>query len=183
MSIVLLILASVSMYCAGMAANDIFDKAIDLEERPDRPIPSGRISLAHAWFLVVILQGTAVALAYAVNDGAMYWALGTIVATYIYNGGGKSTTLGPVFMGMCRYGNGGLGLALLPMTDVPSWAFLVFLPVAVYVIGLTTVSGYEVGEKAGAAPWRSGQRCGIAGYASCVRPRADSLPWFVALLS
>ena len=43
-----LLLATVGLYLAGMAWNDYFDRAIDAVERPRRPIPSGRVSLAGA---------------------------------------------------------------------------------------------------------------------------------------
>ena len=35
--------ASVCLYWAGMAANDWADRELDAKERPERPIPSGRI--------------------------------------------------------------------------------------------------------------------------------------------
>ena len=34
--------------CSWNALNDIYDYEIDLVNRPDRPLPSGRISLNHA---------------------------------------------------------------------------------------------------------------------------------------
>ncbi|WP_375373510.1 UbiA family prenyltransferase, partial [Micromonospora sp. ATA51] len=36
--------ASVLLYWAGMAANDWADRHLDAVERPERPIPSGRVS-------------------------------------------------------------------------------------------------------------------------------------------
>src|SRR2546429_3915285 len=36
--------ASVCLYWAGMAANDWADRELDAKERPERPIPSGRVS-------------------------------------------------------------------------------------------------------------------------------------------
>ena len=45
----LLLGSSLSMYWAGLILNDCFDLEKDREERPDRPLPSGRISLAVAW--------------------------------------------------------------------------------------------------------------------------------------
>ena len=39
-----LVLASMAIYAAGIALNDWFDYAIDLEERPGRPLPSGQVS-------------------------------------------------------------------------------------------------------------------------------------------
>ena len=38
--------ASVCLYWAGMAANDWADRELDAVERPERPIPSGRVSPA-----------------------------------------------------------------------------------------------------------------------------------------
>ena len=39
-----LIIASAALYLAGMVLNDKFDATLDALERPERPIPSGRIS-------------------------------------------------------------------------------------------------------------------------------------------
>jgi 4-hydroxybenzoate polyprenyltransferase len=36
--------ASVCLYWSGMAANDWADRELDAKERPERPIPSGRVS-------------------------------------------------------------------------------------------------------------------------------------------
>ena len=40
----LLPVASVSLYWAGMALNDWADRELDAVERPERPIPSGRVA-------------------------------------------------------------------------------------------------------------------------------------------
>src|SRR5690606_3522182 len=47
-NLLLLILASVCLYAGGVVLNDVFDLKIDTEERPDRPIPSGVVSLKTA---------------------------------------------------------------------------------------------------------------------------------------
>ena len=44
----LLAAASCQLYLAGMVLNDVFDAEVDARERPGRPIPSGRVSLAKA---------------------------------------------------------------------------------------------------------------------------------------
>ncbi|HET6878950.1 MAG TPA: UbiA family prenyltransferase, partial [Pirellulales bacterium] len=53
----LLAAASACLYLSGMVLNDYFDRDVDLEERPGRPIPSGRISPAFArrlgWALLI----------------------------------------------------------------------------------------------------------------------------------
>ncbi|OXM44424.1 4-hydroxybenzoate polyprenyltransferase, partial [Amycolatopsis thailandensis] len=44
----LLPLSSVAFYWAGMALNDWADRNLDARERPERPIPSGRVSAGAA---------------------------------------------------------------------------------------------------------------------------------------
>jgi 4-hydroxybenzoate polyprenyltransferase len=44
----LALLASACLYAAGMVQNDVVDLEIDRAERPDRPLPAGRIPLARA---------------------------------------------------------------------------------------------------------------------------------------
>ncbi|MEK6236577.1 MAG: UbiA family prenyltransferase, partial [Planctomycetales bacterium] len=46
-----LLAASSLLYVAGMILNDVFDVEQDAKERPERPIPSGRISLGWARML------------------------------------------------------------------------------------------------------------------------------------
>src|SRR5436190_1165375 len=52
----LLLLASACLYCSGMVWNDYFDRDQDRKERPERPLPSGRVSLGEAFWLGVVLM-------------------------------------------------------------------------------------------------------------------------------
>ena len=45
---VLVVLAGVALYWAGMVLNDVFDIDRDRQERPARPIPAGQIPLGQA---------------------------------------------------------------------------------------------------------------------------------------
>lgn len=60
--------ASVLLYWAGMAANDWADRRLDAVERPERPIPSGRVRPSVA--LGVASGLTAAGLAVATAAGA-----------------------------------------------------------------------------------------------------------------
>src|SRR5512143_1178807 len=42
------VLISLLLYAAGLILNDYMDRRTDARERPERPIPSGRVSAAHA---------------------------------------------------------------------------------------------------------------------------------------
>ncbi len=145
------ILASASLYMAGMAANDLFDVEIDAWERPQRPLPSERISLGAAWRLVLGLQGLALALGAWMGSLPLMAITFTLLMTYLYNTGGKWSPAGPLLMGLCRYGNALIGLSLAG--TLPPWpAFLIPGVTLVYIINLTRLSQVEV--KGLSSPWR-----------------------------
>ncbi|MCA9544805.1 MAG: UbiA family prenyltransferase [Myxococcales bacterium] len=139
-----LVLASAAMYCAGMAANDIFDLATDRRERPGRPLPSGRLSLQAAWTLVLTLQGVALGLAAWVGMTALVAVAGTIGATYLYDAVLKDHWSGPLAMGICRYGNALVGAALLPAGQWTAHVWGLPAGTAAYVVALTFLSRREV---------------------------------------
>lgn len=143
-AVAMLVAASAAVYCAGMAANDVFDLAIDRRERPARPIPSGRVSLRAAWSLVLALQGAGLALAALVGPSAVIAVAVTIAATYLYNGVLKKGRLGPLGMGLCRYANAAVGLTAGGAWPAAGWAFVVPLGTLAYVTALTTISRHEV---------------------------------------
>src|SRR5436309_3209768 len=60
-----LVTASMVLYASGTALNDVFDLEIDRAERPNRPLPSGQISVRSAAWLggLGLVIGPALALA------------------------------------------------------------------------------------------------------------------------
>src|SRR5437660_11881551 len=94
----LLLLSSACLYMGGMVFNDYFDADEDRRDRPDRPIPSGRVSLAEARLLgwVLILGGVGFAgltswLLGGVEKSAAAWmplgiALVLVAAIFAYDG-------------------------------------------------------------------------------------------------
>lgn len=145
-TVILLVLASVCIYCAGMAANDIFDARIDAEERPNRPLPSGRVTPSQAWALVLGLQALGLGLAALVSVPALAMTGLTVALTYGYNALLKDTVLGPLTMGACRYGNALIGLSILgwPGQGSVLWIWAVPATTALYVTALTFTSRHEV---------------------------------------
>ncbi|OPG10442.1 UbiA family prenyltransferase, partial [Microbispora sp. GKU 823] len=95
--------ASVLLYWAGMALNDWSDRKIDAKERPERPIPSGRISPEGALGLAAALTGAGVATA-AVFGGRRGFALAGLLAgaAWAYDLRLKHTAAGPAAMAACR---------------------------------------------------------------------------------
>ena len=101
--------ASMAIYAAGIALNDVFDYAIDLEERPGRPLPSGRVSRRFAAWLGGILLALGPCLAALSGSwSSLAVALALVACVLGYNAGLKRTVLGPEVMGACR----GLNLLL-----------------------------------------------------------------------
>ncbi|NHA67856.1 SCO3242 family prenyltransferase [Phycicoccus flavus] len=76
-------LASVSLYWAGMALNDWADRDLDALERPERPIPSGRVRPRTALGLAAALSAAGVGLA-AAGGGPRAAALATVLAGAVW---------------------------------------------------------------------------------------------------
>ena len=95
--------ASVCLYWAGMAANDWADRDIDAEERPHRPIPSGRVSPGAALGLAAGLTATGCVVAGLCGGRRGLATAGLLAGTaWAYNNGLKNTPLGPAAMAACR---------------------------------------------------------------------------------
>jgi 4-hydroxybenzoate polyprenyltransferase len=141
--------AAVLLYEAGMVLNDVFDAELDARERPERPLPAGRIDPRAARCVGGALLGGGVAAAAAAS-----WSLGhgqpllvascLAVAIWLYDAGLKSTWAGPLAMGWCRALNFLLGASLvapLRLDGSPGW---VAGCVGLYTAGLTIVARSEV---------------------------------------
>ncbi|PRY09693.1 4-hydroxybenzoate polyprenyltransferase [Pontibacter ummariensis] len=138
-----LVLSTIGLYGGGVVFNDVFDAELDRVERPERPIPSGRATLAGATTLGALLLVGGVFAAWQVS--AMSAAIATIVAllALLYDWKGKhQSLLGPVNMGACRGGNLLLGVSAVPAALEELW-FIALIPI-VYISAITMVSRGEV---------------------------------------
>jgi 4-hydroxybenzoate polyprenyltransferase len=143
---------SVCLYAAGMITNDLFDARLDAQERPERPIPSGRVSARGALTLALTLQGLALTLSATHSHTALTATALTCGATYLYNALLKSTPLGPLSMAACRVGNLWIGitwgLPALPGGALSAQALTGALALtgatALYITSLTALARHEV---------------------------------------
>lgn len=140
-----LALASVFLYAAGTTLNDYFDATRDARERPERPIPSGRVTRREAVTLggALLVAGVAVALAVG---GLAATAIATVLAAVIllYDGVLKGSTLGFLAMGTNRALNVSLGIAAAQsLSAVPSWTAVVPLVVGGYIASVTYMAAEE----------------------------------------
>jgi 4-hydroxybenzoate polyprenyltransferase len=136
-----LLVASACAYAGGMALNDACDAPLDAKERPERPIPSGRISRGLAFGVAAALLGLSVALAATSGVRPFVAALLLVGAIVVYDAAAKGTAAGPPVMASCRALNVGVGIALGAL----AWSALGAAAVVfVYVLVLTLVSRFEV---------------------------------------
>jgi 4-hydroxybenzoate polyprenyltransferase len=157
-SFALLLAASACLYSAGMVWNDFFDVEQDRQERPFRPLPSGRIALHHAVVVGTLLfcLGWLSARAAGLLIAEDHWVIPGLAAILVamillYDGWLKRTWMGPLGMGACRFLNVLLGLA--PATALVAWGLRVHLAgiVGLYVVGVTWLARTEARASSAAA--------------------------------
>jgi 4-hydroxybenzoate polyprenyltransferase len=95
--------ASICLYWAGMAANDWADRELDAVERPERPIPSGRVSPRAAIAVAVGLTAAGMAIVgKAAGSRGLAAAVPLVAAIWTYDLWAKNTPAGPAVMASCR---------------------------------------------------------------------------------
>lgn len=169
-----LALASASLYAAGIVFNDLRDVEADRAERPDRPLPSGRIGRGHAITLAIVLLFLGLCLAGGTGLGFVRsgeptelavpaWrpglaAVALVIAILAYDFLLKGTLLGPLSMGLCR------GLNLLMAMCVAWWftldLFLVAILGMIHYVASITYFGFEEARLSGRFRLATGG-CGV----------------------
>lgn len=138
-----LLVSTACLYAGGVVLNDFFDRKVDAIERPERPIPSGRVRPASAARFGVSLSVAGVIAASMANRTAGLMALTIAGLTLLYDAWGKrSDWFGPINMGACRGLNLLLGMAAVPVAIAGRWP-LAILPFA-YIAAVTALSRGEV---------------------------------------
>lgn len=140
---VLVVLASGCLYCAGMVWNDYFDRTIDAQERPERPIPAGEVTAAAAAAVGGILSLLGLILAALHGLPSLLVALPLLAVVVAYDARLKGGWTGPVAMGVCRALNVCLGASVHfagPALRIPLWLVL-----GLFTVLITELSRFEVG--------------------------------------
>lgn len=185
--------ASACLYCSGMAWNDFFDREHDARTRPHRPIPSGRISpqlaaLIAATLMIagLLLAAATASFTFACHRGNPLWIAALLaIAILLYDSVLKSTPLGPVAMGLCRFLNVLLGLAANHEGLTFSASLHLAACVGIYVVGVTLLARNEEGLsnrrnlRFAAAVIVAGI---LLGFAMPVHRPPGTVAWYVPLL-
>lgn len=138
-----LILATVGLYGGGVVLNDVFDAKLDAIERPERPIPSGKVPLRSAAILGIslLLLGALSASFFSLLSAEIAFAVAFLAV--VYDRFAKhSAVFGPITMGLCRGGNLLLGMSAVS-TSIAQWGWLALVPI-VYIGAITLISQDEV---------------------------------------
>ncbi|MER7892397.1 SCO3242 family prenyltransferase [Micromonospora sp. NPDC094482] len=167
--------ASVLLYWAGMAANDWADRRLDAVERPERPIPSGRVHPGAAVGLAAGLTAAGLGLAAAAGGRrATAVAVPLAVAVWGYDLRAKNTAAGPAVMAACR----GLDVLLGAAGGRLSRALPAALTVAAHTWTVTALSRREVTGADATLPLGTlaGTALVAASAAAAPRPRPERRP-------
>jgi 4-hydroxybenzoate polyprenyltransferase len=139
----LLCISTMGLYGGGVVFNDVFDQALDKEERPERPIPRGLVTIKEATVLGILLLLTGIITALLVSNLSGFLAVSIAIAALLYNKFSKHHPIvGPLNMGLCRGLNLLLGISIITAA-VLEWWFLAFVPI-VYIAAITMISRGEV---------------------------------------
>jgi UbiA prenyltransferase family protein len=161
--------ASVCLYWAGMAANDWADRELDAAERPERPIPSGRVTAGTALRTAAALTAAGLAAAgLAGGRRALAAAVPLAGLVWWYDTGLKPTAAGPAGMAACR------GLDVLLGASGGAWrrAAVPALTVAAHTYTVTALSRREVSGGSPALPAAT-----LAGTAAITSVPAVAAAW------
>ena len=142
----LLLATSIGLYLGGMVLNDVFDAKLDAVERPERPIPSGRISRNAAALFGGLLMTAGVVAASRVGLNSLLVAAMIVPCVLAYNGYLKSTVAAPLGMSACRFLNLMLGASAVEGSMWHSTPLTVAAALGVYIVGVTLFARNEAGR-------------------------------------
>ncbi len=153
---IVVVLAGIALYWAGMILNDVFDVEKDQAERPTRPLANGRISVSSAngmgWALLIggVLLAGASGFIPAADSPVTYLpaiiAVALAIMIVLYDGPLKKTPFAAVAMGACRVLSFLLGASPVVVLDngmLPKYLVGIALGFGTYIMGVTTIARRE----------------------------------------
>ncbi len=169
-----LAVTSALLYAGGTTLNDAFDASIDARERPERPIPSGRVSRRAAFELGAAFLLVPVGIAFVVAGGPAAVAAGLVAAAIVaYDGLLKGSVAGFLAMGATRGLNVVLGTTAAGSVALESPIRVLPVPAVVtaYVAAVTFMAARET---------EGGSRSAVAVAAGGAIAAVLAVGWFLA---
>lgn len=178
----LLPLCSVAFYWTGMALNDYADRELDGRERPERPIPSGRVRPGIALATAIGLTGAGLGLAgLAGGRRTVLRALPLATAVWAYDLALKATPAGPLAMAACRALDVRLG-AGPGSRPGPAAAALGGHTLGLTLLSRAEVSGVRLGDQSARLALAGTVAAALIACAGPARSRAHRLAGLLAAL-
>jgi 4-hydroxybenzoate polyprenyltransferase len=123
------------MYVGGMALNDAVDAPVDREERPGRPVPSGRVSRRSAFVIGFGSLALGLAALAPLGVAALGWGAVLVAAIIAYDFAHKRLGAAAALMGLCR----GLVYVVAAAAVNPDLDWLIVGPIAAAMTAYVTV--------------------------------------------
>lgn len=137
-----LFLGASALYTGGMFLNDAFDAEFDRQRRPERPVPTGKISLQLVWRGGFGLLAAGILLLLFCGKIAAVAAIILALFILLYDAAHKLITASPWLMGACRFWvyviAGAAGA-----DGLNGWPIFCGAALALYVVGLSYVARRE----------------------------------------
>lgn len=131
-----------ALYLGGMFLNDAFDVDFDRQHRPQRPIPSGAISLPAVWGWGLAWLGLGAVSLIAIGKTTGVLAIVLLLCILVYDALHKVVVASPWLMGACRFWIYVIAgsAASSSVNGLPIWCGLAL---ALYVAGLGHLARLE----------------------------------------
>jgi 4-hydroxybenzoate polyprenyltransferase len=150
--VIFLGISTMCLYAGGVVFNDVFDHELDILERPERALPSGRIQRAEAIFGGIVLISLGIFFAFWQSRLSGIVAIIITILALFYDYKGKHMRFfGPINMGLCRAFNLMLGMSVYEL-GVLEHFYLILIPL-IYIAAITLVSRGEVHGSQSAPLW------------------------------
>ena len=144
-SLVLVALASLAFYAAGLLLNDLVDTEEDRADRPNRPLPAGKVLPETVRRVLWILNAVGLLLLTATgSSSALLAGVATVVAVWSYNVLTKKTPLlGALNMGACRTLSMLTGALAGPSPSAFLIATLIAVSSGLFIAAVTHLARFE----------------------------------------
>ncbi|MDQ5868353.1 MAG: UbiA family prenyltransferase [Thermoproteota archaeon] len=148
-NLILLTITSILLYVVGIIINDYRDLEVDRNERPERPLPSGKISQRSALGFAFLATILAIILAAFVSVSSVLLAVILLITIVAYDCWLKNNILGHFTIALARVFNVVLGsspgiIILISIHDDLSRITVILVSVFLYVTAISYMSRIEV---------------------------------------
>jgi hypothetical protein len=142
------VMASLLFYIGGLIMNDLADRATDQRERPDRPLPSGAVSVRAATWLLGVVFTTGLILSAAGGGAMLAGGVALVAAISGYNLLARvNRVTGALGMGLCRALNLALGVVAARPEAWSAEYMLLFVWWWAYVAAVTWLASREMAAR------------------------------------